>query len=78
MEVDMNYHTRITVPLSRQEFEALYQAAIIDYRHPREQARFILRSVLIGDQSQENKNPSADSIYQKETANGKTPQVDPA
>lgn len=65
----MNYHTRITVPLSRQEFEALYQAAIIDYRHPREQARFILRSVLLGEPITENKNPSTATLTER-TANG--------
>lgn len=65
----MNYHTRITVPLSRQEFEALYQAAIIDYRHPRDQARFILRSVLLSEQSQESKNPLTVSLPER-TVNG--------
>ena len=66
----MNYHTRITVPLSKQEFEALYQSARTDYRHPREQARYILRLALLGEQSQESRNPLADSIVQRETANG--------
>lgn len=65
----MNYHTRITVPLSKQEFEALYQSARTDYRHPREQARYILRLALLGEQTQESKNPSAATLPER-TANG--------
>ncbi len=42
-------YTRITVPLSKEEFEALRDSAQLDYRHPREQARFILRGALFGE-----------------------------
>ena len=42
----LNQHTRITVPLSRDEFEALRDNAVRDYRNPRDQARFILRKAL--------------------------------
>ena len=65
----MNYHTRITVPLSKQEFEALYQSARTDYRHPREQARYILRLALLGAQTQESKNPLTATLAER-TANG--------
>lgn len=43
-------YTRITVPLSHDEFCALRERAEIEYRHPREQARYILRAVLLGEQ----------------------------
>lgn len=46
-----NRFTRIQVPLSREEYLALYQAAERDYRHPRDQARAILRAVLLGDKA---------------------------
>lgn len=52
-------YTRITVPLSREEFEALRTAAQTDYRHPREQARYLLRGVLLGEQSLETNNRHA-------------------
>lgn len=42
-----NRYTRITVPLSQDEFIALAQAAQCDLRHPRDQARFLLRSALM-------------------------------
>ena len=44
----LGQHTRITVALSRDEFEALRETALKAYRHPRDQARYILRSVLLG------------------------------
>jgi hypothetical protein len=43
----MNNFTRITVPLSKDEFFALREAASKNYRHPREQARWLLRQVLV-------------------------------
>lgn len=49
-------YTRITVPLSKDEFEALRTAAQTDYRHPREQARYLLRSILLGESSAEMNN----------------------
>lgn len=42
----MNDFTRITVPLSRDEFLALRDAAGMEYRHPREHARWMLRQAL--------------------------------
>jgi hypothetical protein len=41
--------TRLTITLSEQELERLYQSARGDLRHPREQARFILRGALFGE-----------------------------
>ena len=38
--------TRITVPLSSAELHALIDAAQRDYRHPRDQARALLRDAL--------------------------------
>ncbi len=40
--------TRISVPLSNDEYVALSRLAVQEMRAPREQARFILRSVLMG------------------------------
>lgn len=42
----MNEFRRITVPLGRDEWEKLRILAAQDYRHPREQARYILRGAL--------------------------------
>ncbi len=41
-------YMKIYLPLSKDEFIALQDMARKNYRHPREQARFILRSVLFG------------------------------
>ena len=55
MEVmDMNDYKRITLVLGRDEWERLRQVAERDYRHPRDQARAILRRVLIDDQEKHN------------------------
>jgi hypothetical protein len=58
-------YTRITVPLSKDEFEALQTAAQIEYRHPREQARYLLRSLLLGEQTAENKNGDTPTFHGK-------------
>lgn len=52
----MDEYTRIYLPLSKAEFKALQDRARQDYRHPREQARFILRGALFGESI-----PSTDS-----------------
>ena len=39
-------HRRITVPLGKDEWDVLRQTADRDYRHPREQARYLLRIAL--------------------------------
>lgn len=54
--------TRIYVPLSREEFEALYTAAQMDYRKPRDQARHILRQALLGTQIQGKHNGAAQAV----------------
>ena len=45
--------SRIYVRLSKEEFDALYNAAMQDYRKPADQARHILRTALI-DQTKHN------------------------
>ena len=42
----LNDYTRITILLSRDEFTALREKAISEYRHPRDQARYLLRQTL--------------------------------
>lgn len=54
---------RITVPLSREEFIALSKTAQDEYRHPREQARYILRSVLLGKLDSSNKNSDVPTFH---------------
>lgn len=43
---NMREYTRITVPLSRDEFVALRDTAGSEYRHPRDHARYLLRQAL--------------------------------
>jgi len=45
----MNDFARMVLTLSKDEFFALRDCAKREYRHPRDQARYILRSVLLGD-----------------------------
>ena len=45
----MSEYKRIYIPLGKDEFAALQRCAQSSYRHPRDQARYILRSVLLGD-----------------------------
>ncbi len=42
----MSEYTRITVPLSKDEFVALRDTAGSEYRHPRDHARYLLRAAL--------------------------------
>ena len=42
----MPEHRRLTVPLGKDEWDVLRQTADRDYRHPREQARYLLRVAL--------------------------------
>jgi hypothetical protein len=42
----VKYYTRIAVPLGLDEFNALQEHSRREYRHPREQARFMLRAAL--------------------------------
>lgn len=61
--------TRISVPLTTEERELLRQIATKNLREPREHARYILRSALLGEQFQESKNPSTVSLPDR-TVNG--------
>jgi hypothetical protein len=55
-------YTRITVPLSQDEFYALRDVALREYRHPREQARYLLRRFLLGSEDlQIPKNGNSDA-----------------
>ncbi len=38
--------TRVAIPLSKDEFLALQERASQEYRHPRDQARYLLRAAL--------------------------------
>jgi hypothetical protein len=55
----MKEYVRIAVPLSQEEFLALRQCAEYEYRHPREQARYLLRAALLGNVSPTNDNTGA-------------------
>lgn len=57
-------YTRITVPLSKDEFEALQDLARLDYRHPREQARYLLGTLLLGTFDQATNDKSDVNIRQ--------------
>jgi hypothetical protein len=46
--MNRNGLARITLILTEEEFVALVQSAREDLRRPRDQARFILRQVLLG------------------------------
>lgn len=50
--------TRISIPLTVEERESLRLSAQKAMRDPRDHARFILRSALLGEKSQESKKPS--------------------
>lgn len=55
----MDTFARITVSLSKDEFAALRDVAGQEYRHPREQARWLLRLALGLSEVQENANRGA-------------------
>ncbi len=57
-------YTRITVPLSRAEFEALRDSAQQEYRHPHEQARFILHGALFGESIPSTDHTAANTLLQ--------------
>lgn len=58
----MNEFRRITVALGRDEWERLRIAANEQYRHPRDQARYILRTVLIDGQQEEKHSGTAPNL----------------
>lgn len=51
----MAYRT-MTIAISDEEMQALNRLAMAEYRRPRDQARYILRKVLIGNQVEEKHN----------------------
>lgn len=62
--------TKISVPIADDEFVALSSLANREMRHPREQARYILRSVLLSDQPTVEDNKPAAATLPERTANG--------
>ena len=56
----MKAYTSIMLPLGKDEFDALRAASDREYRHPRDQARHLLRWALGLDSSQKD----IGSIYQ--------------
>lgn len=46
----MSRQSTINVPLERSELEALIATARLELRHPRDQARYLLRRALMGEQ----------------------------
>ena len=51
----MERYTRISIPLGKDEYAALLKAAMSEYRHPRDQARYLVR-VGLGLTDQEKHN----------------------
>lgn len=60
----MNRGLSVNVPMERYELEALVAAAQRDLRHPRDQARYLLRVALLGDQPGERAARSDQSPQQ--------------
>lgn len=59
----MNDVTRINVPLSKDEFIALRDVALKEYRHPRDHARYLLRMALgLAEEPATNKHNRADAV----------------
>lgn len=61
--------TKIVVPISEDERILLVKMANSNLRHPRDQARYLLRCALQCEQFQESKNPSTVSLPDR-TVNG--------
>lgn len=53
--------TRVIIVLTEQEMERLHQSAKRDLRHPRDQARYILRSALLGQRDSSPTNSEGDA-----------------
>ncbi len=67
--------TRVTIVLTEMEMERLHQSAKRELRHPREQARFILRSALFGDSVPTNSKST--SVKVEPTQTGAFASVNP-
>lgn len=59
----------INIPLDQREFDALYAVSQRDLRHPREQARYILRTVLFAD-NPENSKTATSELFQGKQGSG--------
>lgn len=55
----MDKFRSIYLPLSKEEFIALQLQAISEKRHPRDEARMIIRRALLGDSGPVNSNTGA-------------------
>lgn len=55
----MSRQSTINVPLERSELEALIATARLELRHPRDQARYLLRRALMGEQPPDPPAPAA-------------------
>jgi len=66
--------TKLTIALTRDEMEKLRRAARNHLRQPGDQARYIIRSVLLGESppNQEKENTGAVKVYETRTATGVT------
>lgn len=61
----------INIPLSPQELEALRNFSESQLRHPRDQARLILRAALLGESpSNATNSKPANQAFQGATVNG--------
>lgn len=58
----MTGYTRITVPMSKEEFFALQRIASKEYRHPRDHARYLLRMALGLTQQEPTNDKSANTL----------------
>jgi len=61
--------TKIAIPISDDELVLLAKLARQNLRNPRDQARLILRSVLMNESSAEMSKPAAATLPER-TANG--------
>ena len=58
---------KLTVALTETEMQALKKSAALDCRRPQDQARFLLRTILLGNQ-QTNQQDNQQSDYQQQLA----------
>lgn len=62
--------SKIYIPISDEEFVALARLANRNLRHPRDQARLILRSVLMNESSAEMSKPAIAESLATRSNNG--------
>lgn len=63
--------TRLTITFDNEEIDALRKSAMQQLRPTKDHARYILRSVLLGEKSTATKaNPLTGLVYEAETVNG--------